>query len=345
MRVRRAILLGAALLPLLLGGGTPPRPDPLAPLEGVNLSGAETSCVRGPALPANVDLLAAALRSWPIATVRLPLNEDCWLGINGMSSGGPAYRAAVADLARGLERDYMVILDLQWSAPGAVRATAVQPMPDADHAPLFWSQVAAEFRAERRVMFDLFNEPEPVSWTCWRDGCPQDHYFVREDYERPRSGTWQAVGMAALVAAVRRAGARQPILLSGIARGNDLTQWWLFQPPDDNLVAAWHAYPGLPCNTARCWDAAVAPLARHQRVIASEVGEADGECSAHYVAEVVDWLEAHRIGYLAWSFNPWGSCSYELISDAGGTPAPGYGKWMFDRLSRDHAGHPPARGG
>src|SRR5258708_152289 len=106
MRGRRGIMLGAALLPLLVGWGTPPRPDAMVLLEGVNLSGAETSCVRGPALPANVDVLAAALRSWPIATVRLPLNEDCWLGINGMSSGGPAYRAAVAPLPRGLHPSY-----------------------------------------------------------------------------------------------------------------------------------------------------------------------------------------------------------------------------------------------
>jgi hypothetical protein len=39
----------------------------------------------------------AAMASWDITAVRLPLNEDCWLGINGAPArySGARYRAAI----------------------------------------------------------------------------------------------------------------------------------------------------------------------------------------------------------------------------------------------------------
>ena len=37
----------------------------------------------------------AAMKAWHINAVRVPLNEDCWLGINGVKPqyGGAPYRA------------------------------------------------------------------------------------------------------------------------------------------------------------------------------------------------------------------------------------------------------------
>src|SRR5579875_718347 len=67
-------------------------------LLGADRSGAEYACVQrlgilaGPADRRSV----AAMTSWGIDSVRLPLNEDCWLGINGVPArfGGARYRAA-----------------------------------------------------------------------------------------------------------------------------------------------------------------------------------------------------------------------------------------------------------
>ena len=80
--------------------------------------------------------------------MRVPLNEDCWLGINGQpnsSQGADPLTAAgyrqeienyVADLnAHGL----YAILDLHWTAPGNQVALEQQPMPDCDHSPAFWT--------------------------------------------------------------------------------------------------------------------------------------------------------------------------------------------------------------
>ena len=63
----------------------------------------------------------AAMTSWHINAVRLPLNEDCWLGINGAPArySGARYRAAIrAYVARLNHAGLYVILDLHWSAPG-----------------------------------------------------------------------------------------------------------------------------------------------------------------------------------------------------------------------------------
>ena len=333
LTLRLGLLLLAAS-PMLQGGRTSWHPGVYDRLDGVSVSGTETHCVDGSAAPPVLPFLAAALRSWPVNAVRVPLNEDCWLGINGVRTGGEDYRAVVRDYVRGLERDYVVIVELHWSAPGAVRATAQQPMPDADHAIAFWADVAREFRADPWVLFEPFNEPDPPSWACWRDGCLQGIYYEHGDYRRPVPSAWHAAGMAALVAAIRGAGARQPILLDGIERANDLSRWEQYRPDDPALVAAWHLYPGYPCSAEPCWQAMLDGLGR-ERVLATEVGEADERCSAHFVERLVPWLEDRGMGYLAWSFNPWGSCSYEVIADDLGTPSPGYGRWMFDHLSRE----------
>jgi endoglucanase len=141
-------------------------------LLGVDRSGAEYECVYssqvfdGPSSAASV----AAIAAWHTNAVRVPLNEDCWLGINGAYRGasGTAYRQAIERyvsllVAHGL----CVILDLHWAAPGHHRALGQWPMADASHAPVFWRSVALALRSNQAVLFDLFNEPHLSSWSCW----------------------------------------------------------------------------------------------------------------------------------------------------------------------------------
>src|SRR5207253_9935972 len=62
-------------------------------LRGVNRSGTEYACAQGwgmfdgPSDSASVQAIA----SWKANVVRMPLNETCWLGINGVA---PAYAGA-----------------------------------------------------------------------------------------------------------------------------------------------------------------------------------------------------------------------------------------------------------
>src|SRR5204863_4960935 len=67
-------------------------------LLGVNRAGAEYACLQGhPPLGGRTDRRAiAAMTAWRINAVRIPLNEHCWLGINGAPAGYSKahYRAA-----------------------------------------------------------------------------------------------------------------------------------------------------------------------------------------------------------------------------------------------------------
>src|SRR3954452_6176762 len=92
-------------------------------LHGVNRSGTEYACAQGwgifdgPSDAASVQAIAA----WHTNAVRIPLNEDCWLGINGVNPayGGANYQTAIANYVALLNQYGLVaILDLHWSAPG-----------------------------------------------------------------------------------------------------------------------------------------------------------------------------------------------------------------------------------
>ena len=79
---------------LLLGGNGQP-----VALHGVNRSGTEYACIQGWGMfdGPNSAASVAAMASWHINFVRVLLNEDCWLGINGVKRayGGARYRRAI----------------------------------------------------------------------------------------------------------------------------------------------------------------------------------------------------------------------------------------------------------
>lgn len=302
-------------------------------LLGVNRGGTQIMCARGtgifqgPSDRASV----AAMASWHINTVRLPLNQSCWLGLHGVDPrfGGAAYRAAIVDYVKVLhEFGLVAILELHISSPGQTLATTMQVMADADHSPAFWRSVASHFKNDRSVVFDLFNEPHDISWTCWRDGC------------RTAAG-WQAAGMQSLVDAVRSTGAAQPLLVGGLAFSSDLSRWREFRPRDplNQLAAGFHTYPRNRCAEESCWESVVAQLAATTPVIAGEVGQHD--CRSDYTTRFTRWADRHRISYLGWAWTTY-DCSRgpALIECYDGTPTP-FGAGFRDAVARSRGLSPP----
>ena len=113
-------------------------------LRGVNRSGSEYACVQGwgffdgPVDASTLTLIA----SWGSNAVRVPLNAQCWLNINGVPAAysGQAYRDQIRDFVDRINAAGMVaIVDLHWNAPGTNIAYSQQVMADADHAPAFWA--------------------------------------------------------------------------------------------------------------------------------------------------------------------------------------------------------------
>jgi endoglucanase len=273
------------------------------------------------------------MKSWHINSVRVPLNETCWLGIDGIPAqyGGTAYRQAIRAWVSRLEAAGLyVILDLHWAGPGSEQATGIIPMTDADHAPDFWRSVAAEYKEDHAVLFDLYNEPHEVGWGCWENGC-----LIHDK----RVGTYRAAGMAELVAAVRSTGATEPVMLGGTEWARDDGGWLAHLPPDpaDAEVASNHTY-----NFASCYStcrAALAKITRTHPVVTGEMGE--GDCRDDYIDPYMRWADRHGISYLAWAWDSHGGWTCQagpsLITAYDGTPT-GFGLGFREHL-RELAAH------
>jgi endoglucanase len=303
-------------------------------LRGVNRSGAEFACAQGwgffdgPSDSASV----AAIASWKTNAVRVPLNETCWLAINGVAPAysGDNYHRAISDFVARLNRaGLVVILDLHWTAAGSGVALGQAPMPNRDHTPEFWRQVAASYGSNKAVIFDLFNEPfpdnnadTPEAWRCWRSGgtC---------------SGmTYQAAGMQELVDTIRSTGAKNVIMAGGVQYAATLSQWLANKPTDplNNLAASWHIYNFSWCHTLGCWDSTAAPVAQQVPLVLGELGQNDR--GSAFVTALMDWMDARPggSGYLGWSWDVWGD-PLDLIASYDGMPT-SYGQTFKNRYTR-----------
>jgi hypothetical protein len=312
-------------------------------LLGVNRSGGEFACIQGygiwdgPMDAASVD----AMRTWKVRTVRVPLNEECWLGTSDVKAeyGGATYQAAVKTYVNLLiSKGITPIVEMHWNygqytgnSAGCsdVKATCQKPMPDAQYAPSFWTSVATAFKGNDAVVFDLFNEPYPEratgdatsGWKCWRDGgtCAGISY--------------QVAGFQSLVDAVRKAGATNVIMIGGLAYSNDLSQWLTYQPkdPQNDLAAFAHIYNFNTCSNTSCFDSQLAPVARQVPLSLTEIGE--NTCGHGNIDSVMKWADGQGVGYLGWTWNTWDCASGpSLISNYNGTPT-AFGQGLKDHLA------------
>lgn len=263
--------------------------------------------MHGPTDQSSVDQLTR----WHINVVRIIMNEDCWLGINGAPGAGltaQALHSAIVAYVHLLNLNGMyVIFDLHTNAPGTLTSVAQQVMADEDHAPAYWKSVADTFKNNPAVILEPYNEPHITKadaqttdpWTCWLNGCEVTVYNTA--YGGPTySLKWQGAGMQQLVHVIRATGATNVITLGGLAFSNDLSQLVAHLPsdPDHQLTATFHSYKGWGCGTQTCWNTTIAPVAQHIPVLTDEMGQKD--CQHDYVDSYMKWADAHGISYLAW---------------------------------------------
>jgi endoglucanase len=324
-------------------------------LRGVNRSGTEYQCVHGASVFDGAWGVAAiaAIASWKINVVRIPLNESCWLA--GGSNSNNTYKQAVGLFVSLLHQFHITpILELHWVGPGDTAAVGQQPMPDADHAEAFWLDVATTYANDDGVVFELYNEPypdsdhdTPAAWQCWRDGCAATLWAFQvlmpgaNPVWSPTMSTYQAIGMQALVAAVRSVAPQHLILLGGIQYSNSLSQWMAYAPSDANVAPAWHVYNFNPCKTEACWNATPATLATMWPIVTTELGEDD--CAGIFIDPFMQWLDGHGASYLAWSWNSAPSCipgrasggrPWPMVVDYNsGTPSGAYAQSFHDHLA------------
>ncbi len=301
-------------------------------LLGVNRSGTEYKCVNnagvfdGPSDEASVNAIA----SWRVNAVRLTLNEDCWLRINGARNAysGKSYRDAISAYVKLLNsKGIIVILDLQWVAPGTTTPFTQLPMPDADHSNDFWWSVASAFKDNSSVIFNLFNEPHPnEGGNCWRDGSIAP-------YTAPCNSIGYAVaGMQSLIYKVRQAGARNVVMLDGWGWANYLGGIPYSTPtdPQKNVMISAHIYTNSGCKTADCFNQQYKPVMAKYPVIFGEIGQYDGK--HNFIDPVMQWADQNNVGYLGWAWDTYNDDFPSLIKDYKGTPTT-FGQGLKDHLA------------
>jgi hypothetical protein len=178
------------------------------------------------------------------------------------------------------------------------------------------------------VLFDLYNEPNAIDWACWQNGCEVS----------TADGSYETVGMQALVSAIRGVGATQPIMLGGLDYSSDETSWLASLPsdPDNSLVVSFHTYNTTNCDTSTCWHQTVQPLTTSVPVITDEFGQYN--CGGNYSKKYMKFADKAGISYLGWAWDAispggWSCDSPALITDYDGSPS-GAGAALHAHLAK-----------
>jgi hypothetical protein len=270
--------------------------------------------------------------------VRIPLNEDCWLGINGVKPeyAGARYRKAIVDYVRRLHAYGMYAeLSLMWAAPGAHQATYQPGAPDRDHSPAMWASMAKTFRSDPNVVLAPWGETY-VNADCFLEGGLCEATFG------PSNDRYAVAGMQQAVTTMRRAGYRGVISIPGLDYANNLSKWLSHLPKDPRrqLIAEAHVYGKNTCSSIDCLNSTMAPVARRVPLVFGETGETydASSCGSANIAKFVKWADAHRVGYLTWTWNTWGNCS-SLISDFSSAKpfSGGYATWVRNHYAATRA--------
>ncbi len=312
--------------------------------HGVGRDGYEFSCVGGGFMDAaHLAYMGAGTTSssgtyWFANTVRLPLSQSIWLGgVSGQCTAAQ-YQAnvkATVDALTALKLN--VMLDLQWTDADGQAPGAGWEMPDA-RSVTFWQQVAPIYAGYSNVLFELYNEPHPslststASWQCWQNGC---QITGDQSINGPPGYNYTAVGMQALVNAVRGKGANNLVLVAGLNWGFDLSLFPTYKITGSNIVLDTHPYPYPGKNTSTEWDNSFGFLTSTYAVMSSESGEYD--CQSAFMASVLSYFDAHSMGWTAWAWYDVGGtnqgCGYpQLISNYQGTPLASMGTYIYQHL-------------
>ena len=300
-------------------------------LQGVCLSGMESVPNDRQAEKSTV----VAIDEWKANCIRLPVKEDFWFGRTAwQNDGGAAYRALcdrVVTLAAN--RGAYVALDLH-------RFRAPKP----EHAE-FWRDAAARYKNHPAVIFDLFNEPHGIDWKTLVEGGwvgdaeKRDESAFLTDAEKKANRGFESVGMKALLAAVRATGARNPVIVSGLAWSNDLSgfagEWAIDDPDGDGILYSWHTYNWHPG-----W-ARVLPVAEKHPIFVGECGgdakpmdfipHASQEDPNTFCPDLLGFLQEHRLHWTAFCMHT--GATPRLLLDWEYTPTPFWGAYVRRALA------------
>jgi endoglucanase len=303
-------------------------------LRGVNVDSLQWTW-RGERILLNVK---TAIDDWKSNTIRLPVKEEYWFGRNAeQKDGGASYRLLIDNaITLAANRGAYLVLDLhRFRAPNRAHVE-------------FWKDAAAKYKDHPAVLFEIFNEPHGTSWQVWRDGgfvedknAPADEdAFLSAEEKALNAKGFHAVGMQALIDAVRGAGAKNIIIAGGLDWAYDLSgiaQGFALNDKGGNgIMLATHIYAGK-----RDWQNKVLVVADKYPIILTEFGAVNKkftfmpaesqEDAATWVPKIFGFIQKHKMHYTAFSFHP--KSAPNLLTDWDYTPTPEWGAFVKRALA------------
>jgi hypothetical protein len=336
-------------------------------LRGANTEGTQYDCAQAGAgffddttiSGTNFTTEIAVMKAWGINVVRVNLNEECWLGINGVPAttsalgmnGYDAYANEMGSYVDALNAAGIYAeIDLHLNAPGSELIADPgnddfqNPLPESN-SDLFWKSVGAYFADNHAVIFGVFNEPFPpnaavsgdtaTGWNCDLNGCTVPDYTDSSDYSQIPSTTYAGEGMRQMIDDIRSVNTTAPLLVGGPDFAGDLDQWLsTFYPggvsidPDNKLAASVHIY--FPNRNSPC--------SLSTNVATACPGTAEGALSNDGILQVaavtpVEIDELGDFGCSAQSLTPF-LASVDAANDAGSVDI-GYEGWAWTTSACD----------
>jgi len=327
-------------------------------LRGVNVDGQEGWSNPAGGLVYNADVknavdsaFTAALDVWHANLIRLPVNQDFWLGLDpGVNA--TAYISDIDHLIQQAARaGAYVMLDVQVSDGGTgnpLLESGNYSLPDNNTA-AFWTRAAQHYASDPAVLFDLFNEPGHfiANYAQYQSGAAQFTETVDG-----HSVTYASPGMQGLINDIRSAAGSNNIIAAegmgyaddfsaiaaAITAGNGLTD------SAHELMYSVHIYPGsVPDSSDVSALNGLLPAAVTARypIYVGEWGAdidpgaegAPATSAAVWNRNMLNWLATEPYSWTAWAMNaePW------LTAQGTTTPTTYFGQLVLNDLTSPNA--------
>jgi hypothetical protein len=281
----------------LLRDGVPFVPVGFSMVARVNPTGEGQTAVAARRLD---DGTMEAAIGWGANTLRFQVSQR---GLDPTDSlYSDAYVNQIVDaVALARAHGLVVLLSIQDQGPSGGSGHA-QP---SDATIRDWQTLIARFNGDLDVLYEMFNEPHnratPDGWSVWRDGGPAG-----------RNQGLPAVGHQAVLDAIRATGAQNVVVAEAGQYGQLLDGIPLVHDPLGQVAYGVHPYLTHSLRDPADWEPGFGFLASQYPVVATEWAANSRLSFCHpewetTAPQLIDFLEAHDIGILAWAFDVVGS--------------------------------------
>lgn len=264
---------------------------------------------KSPSLMLNSTVFNAMAQDWKMNVLRLPISN--WIYAQDTNHYMNQLDQVVQEAnAAGL----YVILDLHDDVKSGSPYGDAADMPKAENIP-FWQAIAAHYKNNHMVMFDLYNEPKDPNWQVWLHG------GISVNGAR-------IVGFQDLVDAIRSTGSKQIIIVepgsagggSGV-NGAEEGGWSTIGTntiSDPDIVYSLHVYDGLLLPPQQ-QDAKWGPLLNRYPILYGEwalLTNGFGQAGVNHCKNVVpgqadqdvsaflSYMNSRHASWVAWQFAP-----------------------------------------